>query len=167
MSSSLPSGWEERMSKSHAGRAYYVNRFTGETTWDVPTEPAVDNRSKLEQVQALHILKKHNGSRRPSSWRCTQITQSKEESIQQINRIRTQLEQVLNQQGYEAMLALFKQIASVESDCSSAERGGDLGKFGRGQMQRAFEEASFSLGVQGLSGIVDTDSGIHVILRIA
>jgi len=165
--SSLPSGWEERMSKSHAGRAYYVNKFTGETTWDMPREPAVDSRSKLEQVQALHILKKHNGSRRPSSWRCTQITQSKEESTQQINRIRTQLEQVLNQQGYEAMLALFKQIASVESDCSSAERGGDLGKFGRGQMQRAFEDASFSLGVQGLSGIVDTDSGIHVILRIA
>jgi peptidyl-prolyl cis-trans isomerase NIMA-interacting 1 len=165
--SSLPQGWEERLSKSHAGRSYYVNKYTGETTWDLPTEPAMDNRSKLEQVQCLHILKKHAGSRRPSSWRCTMIIQSKEESVQQITRIRAQLEQILSQQGYEAMLGKFKEIAAVESDCSSAERGGDLGKFGRGQMQRAFEEASFSLGVQGLSGIVDTDSGIHVILRIA
>jgi NIMA-interacting peptidyl-prolyl cis-trans isomerase 1 len=44
---------------------------------------------------------------------------------------------------------------------------GDLGFFGTGQMQRAFEEASFALAVGGLSGIVDTDSGIHVILRTA
>jgi NIMA-interacting peptidyl-prolyl cis-trans isomerase 1 len=64
------------------------------------------------------------------------------------------------------MLSLFKSIAAVESDCGSAERGGDLGLFGRGQMQKAFEQASFALAVEGLSGLVDTDSGIHVILRI-
>lgn len=29
----------------------------------------------------------------------------------------------------------FAEIASKESDCSSAKRGGDLGPFGRGQMQ--------------------------------
>jgi NIMA-interacting peptidyl-prolyl cis-trans isomerase 1 len=44
---------------------------------------------------------------------------------------------------------------------------GDLGFFGPGQMQKPFEEASFALAVGGLSGIVDTDSGIHVILRVA
>lgn len=164
--SSLPSGWKQRISKSHAGRAYYVNDFTGETTWDLPTAPAVDNRSS-EQVQCLHILKKHAGSRRPASWRCAQVTQSKTEAIAQITRIRAQLEDVLNKQGYENMLTLFRSIAAVESDCSSAERGGDLGKFGRGQMQKSFEDASFSLAVQGISPIVDSDSGIHVILRIA
>ena len=29
----------------------------------------------------------------------------------------------------------FAEIASKESDCNSARRGGDLGPFGRGQMQ--------------------------------
>ena len=29
----------------------------------------------------------------------------------------------------------FAELASKESDCSSAKRGGDLGPFGRGQMQ--------------------------------
>ena len=29
----------------------------------------------------------------------------------------------------------FAELASKESDCSSAKRGGDLGLFGRGQMQ--------------------------------
>ena len=29
----------------------------------------------------------------------------------------------------------FAELASKESDCSSAKKGGDLGPFGRGQMQ--------------------------------
>ncbi len=29
----------------------------------------------------------------------------------------------------------FAELASKESDCGSAKRGGDLGPFGRGQMQ--------------------------------
>lgn len=29
----------------------------------------------------------------------------------------------------------FADLASVESDCSSAKNGGDLGPFGRGKMQ--------------------------------
>ncbi len=29
----------------------------------------------------------------------------------------------------------FAQLASTESDCSSAKHGGDLGYFGKGQMQ--------------------------------
>ena len=48
----------------------------------------------------------------------------------------------------------------------SAKRGGDLGHFGRGQMQPAFEEASFQLQIGEMSQIVDTDSGVHIILRV-
>jgi hypothetical protein len=33
----------------------------------------------------------------------------------------------------------FAEIASTESDCSSASKGGDLGWFGRGMMQKSFE----------------------------
>lgn len=66
------------------------------------------------------------------------------------------------------MHQLFINIARAESDCSSAQKGGDLGFFGRGQMQKAFEDASFSIDAQCLTeNIVDTDSGIHIILRIA
>ena len=32
----------------------------------------------------------------------------------------------------------FAELASTESDCSSAKRGGDLGPFGRGQMQSKY-----------------------------
>ena len=160
MSSSLPSGWISKESKSHPGKLYYVNSVTGETTWDLPTSPAQPE----SQVQVLHILKKHNRSRRPSSWRVDNITQSKEESISQIMDIQAKLKKTRTESELES---LFREIASKESDCSSARQGGDLGMFGRGQMQQAFESASFALPVGGLSGIVDTDSGIHIILRIA
>jgi hypothetical protein len=33
----------------------------------------------------------------------------------------------------------FARIAAEESDCSSARKGGDLGWFGRGMMQKSFE----------------------------
>lgn len=60
----------------------------------------------------------------------------------------------------------FEEIASEFSDCSSAKRGGDLGPFGRGQMQKAFEDASFALSVGELSTPVWTDSGVHIIKRV-
>ncbi len=36
----------------------------------------------------------------------------------------------------------FTTLAAQESHCSSAQRGGDLGEFGPGQMQAAFEDVS-------------------------
>ena len=63
--------------------------------------------------------------------------------------------------------ATLAELASKYSDCSSAKRGGDLGPFGRGSMQKPFEDAAFALAVGELSDIVDTDSGVHLILRTA
>jgi len=41
----------------------------------------------------------------------------------------------------------FAKLASQESHCSSAKRGGDLGEFGPGQMQKPFEDATYALQV--------------------
>ena len=41
----------------------------------------------------------------------------------------------------------LEQLATQYSDCSSAKRGGDLGPFGPGDMQPAFEKATFALKV--------------------
>lgn len=41
----------------------------------------------------------------------------------------------------------FEDLASRESHCNSARRGGDLGDFGPGQMQAPFEKATYALKV--------------------
>ncbi|KAK6734227.1 hypothetical protein RB195_017794 [Necator americanus] len=63
--------------------------------------------------------------------------------------------------------ATFRKLAQQFSDCSSAKRGGDLGMFGRRQMQKPFEDASFALDIGEMSDIVETDSGLHIIWRLA
>lgn len=57
------------------------------------------------------------------------------------------------------------QLAVSESDCSSARKMGDLGFFGKGDMQKEFEEASFQLKPGEMSHVVETASGLHLIER--
>ena len=59
------------------------------------------------------------------------------------------------------------ELAASESDCNSARKHGDLGYFGRGEMQPEFEEAAFKLKVGEVSPIVSSQSGLHLIERIA
>ena len=61
----------------------------------------------------------------------------------------------------------FKEMAQARSDCGSFANGGDLGMFGKGDMMAPFEDATFALQVGEISGIVDTDSGVHLIMRYA
>jgi NIMA-interacting peptidyl-prolyl cis-trans isomerase 1 len=57
-------------------------------------------------------------------------------------------------------------LAVSESDCSSARKMGDLGFFGKGDMQKEFEEAAFQLTPGQVSGVVETASGLHLIERL-
>ncbi|XP_052754154.1 LOW QUALITY PROTEIN: putative peptidyl-prolyl cis-trans isomerase dodo [Galleria mellonella] len=148
----LPEGWEMRTSRS-TGMTYFLNMYTKKSQWERPEAPADPG-----EVRCSHILVKHAESRRPSSWREENITRSKEEALEILKGYRKQI--VANE-------ATFVDIASKYSDCTSAKRGGDLGMFGRGQMQRPFEEESFKLKPGQLSRPVETDSGYHIILRTA
>ncbi|KAI3656020.1 hypothetical protein MP638_007379 [Amoeboaphelidium occidentale] len=144
-----PEGWELRESKSNPGKKYYFNPKTLESSWTVP---------KVDQVRASHLLVKHSKSRRPSSWKQENITRSLEEATELINMYR---QEILSGE------KTLEELATTESDCSSAKRGGDLGFFGRGQMQPPFEKATYALKVGELSEPVFTDSGVHLILRTA
>lgn len=57
----------------------------------------------------------------------------------------------------------FVKLAMENSDCPSKQKGGDLGKFGRGQMVKPFEDAAFSQEVNAIGPVVETQFGYHII----
>ncbi|NXB41808.1 PIN1 isomerase, partial [Leucopsar rothschildi] len=128
------------------GRVYYFNHLTNASQWE---RPSGAGRAEPCRVRCSHLLVKHSQSRRPSSWRQERITRTKEEALQLVN------------------------VYGRDIVCSSSMvREGDSGKFWGflgfrvwGQMQKAFEDASFALRAGEMSGPVFTESGIHIILR--
>ncbi|KAF9011093.1 hypothetical protein BDQ17DRAFT_1272519 [Cyathus striatus] len=156
-------GWEVRMSNSRQ-IPYFFNRGTQKSSWDPPSEltseqvKALPGAELLEKkrVRASHLLVKHSGSRRPSSWKETNITRSKDEALDILR---------IYQQEINGSPDKFGELASKHSDCSSHQNNGDLGWFGRGQMQKPFEDAAFGLEIGQMSDIISTDSGVHIVLR--
>ena len=62
----------------------------------------------------------------------------------------------------------FAELARKHSqDPGSAANGGDLGMFGRGMMVKPFDDATFKLLVGEVSGLVQSDFGIHIIKLLA
>ena len=114
---------------------------------------APEDRAELGGGGCAHLLVKHTESRNPVSRRTgEQITMSKDHA-------RRYLEGLL--EGIKAAPdseTAFRELCSSRSDCGSYREAGDLGDFGRGQMQRPFEEATFALKGGELSGVVDTSS---------
>jgi NIMA-interacting peptidyl-prolyl cis-trans isomerase 1 len=119
-----------------------------------------------KQVRVFHILKKHKDARRPSSWRNPKITISIQQAREEIAGILEILKETAEHGDPEELKATFQELAQTESDCSSAKRGGDLGYFGPKKMQPNFEQAAFALDIGQLSSIVETSSGVHVLLRV-
>ena len=88
----------------------------------------------MSEVRASHLLVKHQGSRRPASWRdpdgAVITKRSKAAALDELEAYREQI---------ESGAVTFADLAAKVSDCSSAKHGGDLGFFGPGKMQKAFE----------------------------
>ncbi|KAG5436911.1 hypothetical protein PCK2_001038 [Pneumocystis canis] len=172
----LPEYWEIRCSRSK-NLPYYYNLKTNESFWEppvgcdmeklrnymmnnglIPTLSQTNKEIDNDKIRVIHLLVKHNQSRRPSSWKESNITRTKQEAMEIILR-------------YEAKIRSGEislgELALTESDCNSAKKAGDLGFFGKGVMQREFEDASFALNPGEMSHVVETASGFHLIERIA
>ncbi len=80
--------------------------------------------------------------------------------------VRTRAEQVLQQAKQSP--GKFAELAKQHSqDTGSAANGGDLGLFGRGMMVKPFEDAVFKLSLGEISGLVQSDFGLHIIQLLA
>ncbi|KAJ3555843.1 hypothetical protein NM688_g2352 [Phlebia brevispora] len=162
------SSWEVRMSTSR-GVPYFYDHQTQQSVWEPPAGFTQEQIASLPGASKyLSADVRAAGRRRVILYELlyvdltirkqAKITRSKEEAIEILR-------------GYQREIngdpEKFKQLASVHSDCSSAKNQGDLGSFGRGQMQKPFEDTAFALKVGEMSDIISTDSGVHLILRTA
>lgn len=100
-------------------------------------------------IRASHILISYAGIPR------TTATRSKEEAQQLAQDLLARIKAGES----------FDELAQAYSDCPSSENQGDLSFFKKGRMVKPFEDAAFSLEPGGVSGIVETQFGYHIIKR--
>ncbi len=100
-----------------------------------------DKFSSPEQVRASHILFKTGPDKNEEA-------------------VRKKAEEVLAQVKAGGD---FAELAKKYSEDTSADKGGDLGFFSRGQMVPEFEEVAFSLPEGAVSDLVRTTYGFHII----
>ena len=112
-----------------------------------------DVDAPLEFISAAHVLITYMGGQGAGDL----ITRTKEEA-------RTLAEEVQRRAvtGEESFGDLAKKYSEDESNASG---GGDLGEFDRTTMVPPFTEAAFGLEVDGISEVVETPFGFHVIKR--
>jgi parvulin-like peptidyl-prolyl isomerase len=114
-----------------------------------PTAPAQDAEPK---IAASHVLIQYKGSMRAAPT----ITRSKADA----KKLATEI-MVKAKKGQD-----FAALARQYSDEPGAkERAGSLGKFAKGNMVKPFADAAFALQPGGVSDVVETDFGFHVIKR--
>ena len=82
-----------------------------------PSSYSMGHSDKDGKIRAAHLLVKHRDSRRPSSWKEPEITRSKEEALGILRGYEKRI------RGGEVSLG---DLATSESDCSSARKKGDL-----------------------------------------
>jgi peptidyl-prolyl cis-trans isomerase D len=100
---------------------------------------------RQEQVRVRHIL----------------FTLPEDAPSEREAEVRAKAEQVLHALHDGADFAALAQANS--DDTSTAEKGGDLGFFPRGQMVKPFEDVAFSLPVGQTSDLVRTAFGYHIL----
>jgi NIMA-interacting peptidyl-prolyl cis-trans isomerase 1 len=123
---------------------YYFHSETKDSRWEPPagTDPeklkefmAAHHSSKGvtpaafapsgDKIRVVHLLVKHRDSRRPASWREPNITRTHEEAEELIRGYQAQIKAHEAGQTGENAKSL-SELATTESDCSSARKGGDL-----------------------------------------
>ena len=108
--------------------------------------------SIVDEVAASHILISYKDADRAGS----KISRTKIEAKKEAERIR---ELILNQDKD------FAEMAKKYSDGPSGPKGGDLGTFKFEVMTKSFSQAAFTLELDEVSEVVETEFGFHIIKR--
>lgn len=123
----------------------------------VPPSPAEPAASPAEEtgpttISARHVLVSFAGGSRAASY----VTRTREEAFQRASEVR---ERALAGEDFAELAREYS------DDRGSAQAGGDLGEFTRSQMVKPFADAAFALEPGGVSPVIESEFGFHVIQR--
>jgi parvulin-like peptidyl-prolyl isomerase len=118
-----------------------------------PSASAPAAAPAADRIGASHVLVAYKGATRARET----VTRTKEEARALAGKIAAQA------RGPDADFATLAKQSS--DDPGSGPNGGALGLFTRESMVKPFSDAAFALPVGGVSGVVETDFGFHVIKR--
>jgi hypothetical protein len=105
-----------------------------------------------QSIVAQHLLVMYKGSKNAAKG----VTRNKDEA-----RLRAQEALDLIKKGQD-----FDQVVAAYTDePGGAKKKGDLGRFSRDMMVRAFSDAAFALDVGQVSTVIESPFGFHVIRR--
>ena len=108
---------------------------------------------KPKSVVARHILVQWMGTKRAD----TKIVRTRDQA-------RAVAEEVLRRA--KAGESFPRLVLDFSDEPNAGQRGGSLGRFRRGDMDKEFEAAAFALAPGEISGVVETPFGFHIIQRL-
>ncbi len=119
---------------------------------EAPYGYVVFERCPVEKIHTRHLLVRYAGARNAP------------DDLERSSDAARELAEAYRRAaiGGESLEALARE----HSEDSSAERGGDLGPVGRGLLAPTYEAAAFALESGGISEVVETPFGFHVIQRV-
>ena len=116
---------------------------------DSPYGFLIFNRVNVDAVTASHILISYKGALR------SETNRDRRDARKLAEKILKELKSGRD----------FAELARKHSDGPSGPKGGDLGRFERGQMVPEFDQAVFGLETGAISEVVETKFGYHIIKR--
>ena len=116
---------------------------------DSPYGYLIFNRIKVDAIRASHILISYKGALR------SETNRDRRDARKLAVKILKELKSGRD----------FADLAREHSDGPSGPKGGDLGRFERGQMVPEFDQAVFRLETGAISEVVETKFGYHIIKR--
>ncbi|BCR05331.1 peptidylprolyl isomerase [Desulfuromonas versatilis] len=136
----------------------YYRMLRQDLTVNLMSEKKLAQVAEPAEAEILETYRRHpEKMKKPGRARACHILVKappgdREEALVKIRRIKEQ-----------ATADNFADLAREHSQCPSAQRGGDLGYFHRGDMVKPFSDAAFSQQVGAVGDIVETPFGVHLI----
>jgi len=146
----VPKETAVRFNARHTGWVYGLSSYDAEKLRK-PFKDLIED-DLPDEIAASHILISYKGAEKADE----KITRTKDEA-------KALAEKVLKEAKKKD--ADFAKLAEKHSDDPTKTKGGDLGTFKKGKRAAEFDAAAFKLKVNGISDVVETKLGFHIIKR--